>query len=300
MTAVQTILCTRCKRRYTAEGVCVPCQLGEPAPRMVGDGPSRQQWALRELERIKEDNRTKRRQRGDTPGAGRSAVGYAERRGKPHVAKLPPVLVSTRPDVPHNLDAAEGLEAPEGTTKRVLEVLCEFGMSSPDCWPAESTIAERIGVSRITVVRAKQWLREHGWISWELRWIKERKMRWMVCHYTINAGWCRPFRKPLLAWLDARREARSKANDALNELPRRSTERETTRSKGRRVRKPWLGPYEPWRKERHGAIRPQRTSELKDDVEPPPIFVSEDFVKRCGSRERAVAFSTWKPLRLAA
>jgi len=253
-------LCTRCRRNNTAEGVCVPCRQARDEglaggyfvapilPHPVG-AVSSQYFP---------------------PVAARAAVAAGERRRRSPETPPEPEMA------PHNLDAAEGLERPVGATLAVLTALSDFSFLTPHCFPSEDTIAERAGVDRRTVVRAKRWLRDNGWISWTRVW---GSGRWQHCAYTILAGWCRPLRKTVLAWLDKRR---CRANVSLRELPPTHVEKETQRSKPRRVRNGWSPPWQGW-------MRPK----------PPAAQVNEDEIQRAGSRRACRGFATWTPYAVA-
>jgi hypothetical protein len=177
-------------RNHTAEGVCVPCQQKHGLPGRPYQIPAKATAPI------------------PTPGS-------------PSALPTRPKSAVATPDrplpQPHNLDAARDLPQPERSTRAVFDAICAHPFLTPHCWPSEALLAEKAGVTRMTVVRAKRWLREHGWISWERAWHKPQS-RWQHCRYTILAGWHRPHRKAVLSWLD---ERRCRANVALNELPRR-------------------------------------------------------------------------------
>jgi hypothetical protein len=256
---VKIEICTVCRRNYTAEGVCVPCQQEHGLPgspyRVLGKSSATIPKAA--------------------PGHPLERLGPDEHKRSPATPQRP------QPE-PHNLDQAEGLEPPIGATGVIFDALDHFAFLTPHCWPSEALLAEWTGYSRMTVVRAKAWLRDHGWINWERAW--HPGSRWQHCRYTILAGWHRPLRKVVLRWLDKRR---SRANVALSELPRPYVEKETQRSKPRKVRNGWSTPWQGWTRRNP----PPKPAEVGS------IVISADFAARAGSRERAEAFATWAPAK---
>jgi hypothetical protein len=259
-------LCTSCRRSYTAEGVCVPCQsagatshdLGYYVPPDVAARKPPADWK---------------------PIVNSPARATARVVASPEITSAPGAPEGPEPQ-PHNLDAPGLREPLTPLEARVFDVIRSGGFFTPHCHWSEALIAAKVGVSRRTITRIKPCLVAKGWLRWKRVW--RPGSRWQHCVYEILAGWHRPHRKIVMRWLD---ERRCRADVSLNELPPPYAEKETLRSRGKRVRngfsRPW-GPWESWKKARPPS-------------EPEPIKLSEDFIRRCGGRDRAEAFASWTP-----
>jgi hypothetical protein len=92
-------------------------------------------------------------------------------------------------------EVIEGLAWPDRrrdpSAYRILKVIHDHCLNGPDrAFPSEQTIADRAGLCRRTVVRAKARLREGGYLDWHYE--RRRGALWRHCVYRIFVTWTRP------------------------------------------------------------------------------------------------------------
>jgi hypothetical protein len=99
--------------------------------------------------------------------------------------------------------SCDGVAEPALTTTQaaVLRCLRDHAFFAPTCCPSQELIAGEVGCTREYVNRVCRELRDMGLITW--RQVRRPGSRWRHNVYTLLVGWHRPYRRVVMARIEA-------------------------------------------------------------------------------------------------